>query len=1085
MHAGGPKHILRRRSRSHASSTPLGLLDAPWSRASGAAVRRRSGAAEKVRSPPSPPQSGRPAARSRSRPASPTPRRSPRGLAWRSRCARRRPRTSQLTDDGQRETINGPPTGRFSVQVKLPASLKEGTYFVRAVRRHLRQSSAGCRFTTRKLTVKKATTPAPGRPTARRRHDAPGQRRDAGRAPRRREPGGTGTRRLFLSPNRATAGLRRPRVHQGRRPCSTTAAVDALTELGEATASASRPRSDSCPLTPPTSTTTRPSCSSTRPATSSTTRSRPRSRPTSAPAAASSASAPRSTPSRSWDVLRPTCSARAPRRDPTTAKQATIKVADRGHDASASAAGVLEAHRPLVQLRRERPRPLARARHGRREHLQRRHDGALDRPPDRLVQGLPGRPLLLHGRWAPPPTFADADFRKHLGGARSSGRPAGRPGLQRLRRDRARQLPADEDLGAAEPQRADRLRPAARRPHHADRPRRPGAPARPGQAARRRSSPTLPVYTNSEDGLYGPAIDNDFATNKWVYLYYAPPTVSITKCDGTTADVTTADRLRARRTAADPCVWQDHVGRLLPALALQVRRRREPVRWTSPSEQKIIQVANNRGACCHVAGDIDFDKHNNLWLVTGDDTPAGGGNSGGFSPHNDSKTDEFQTIRVNNATGGTFTLTFNGQTTAPIAVQRDRGRDPGGARGARATSAHDDIDVTGNAINARRNQTVAFDGQLAEQDVPPLVGQRHGLTGTGADRRDRHHAGGRPVQRAARRRPAHGAEHQRPARQGAAHQGQRRRLATTIPRGNLFPRRRRRKTRPEIYAMGFRNPFRIQVDDERRRLRDGLLAGLQRARELPRPGRHRPRRDRPQAVQLRLAALLRARPAVLPVELQRVAPAGRRRPSRTSATTRRRARQNTSRWNTGRRRSDYARRSPSRTSGTRTATTRRTRRSARRASRTTTAPGGTCPQLFPELFTGGVAPHGAAQYEFDAANPSETKFPPYYDGSCHLRRVRPGHAARDPARHAGQDLQDQPDAQLRPGASQPHRLPFECDNPMDMQFGADGDFYLLTYGDGFFAANAGRRHVQVGVRQGPARADGRAHADRDRRSPPR
>ena len=30
-----------------------------------------------------------------------------------------------------------------------------------------------------------------------------------------------------------------------------------------------------------------------------------------------------------------------------------------------------------------------------------------------------------------------------------------------------------------------------------------------------------------------------------------------------------------------------------------------------------------------------FDSNNNLWLVTGDDTPAGGGGSGGFSPHND------------------------------------------------------------------------------------------------------------------------------------------------------------------------------------------------------------------------------------------------------------------------------------------------------------------------------------------------------------------------------------------------------------------------------------------------------------------
>ena len=60
---------------------------------------------------------------------------------------------------------------------------------------------------------------------------------------------------------------------------------------------------------------------------------------------------------------------------------------------------------------------------------------------------------------------------------------------------------------------------------------------------------------------------------------------------------------------------------------------------------------------------------------------------------------------------------------------------------------------------------------------------------------------------------------------------------------------------------------------------------------------------------------------------------------------------------------------------------------------------------------------------------------------------------------------------LNCGAVQSNRTqPFECDNPNDMQFGADGAFYLLTYGDGFFAANAGRGHVQVGVRQGPARA---------------
>ena len=47
-------------------------------------------------------------------------------------------------------------------------------------------------------------------------------------------------------------------------------------------------------------------------------------------------------------------------------------------------------------------------------------------------------------------------------------------------------------------------------------------------------------------------------------------------------------------------------------------------------------------------------------------------------------------------------------------------------------------------------------------------------------------------------------------------------------------------------------------------------------------------------------------------------------------------------------------------------------------------PVGACPQLFPELFTGGVGPHGTAPYDYDPANPSTTKFPPYYDGASIL-----------------------------------------------------------------------------------------------------
>ena len=60
-----------------------------------------------------------------------------------------------------RKTLKARKTGNYTVQVKLPASLREGAYFVRACADVSGRSTA-CRFTTRKLTVKKAATqPAP------------------------------------------------------------------------------------------------------------------------------------------------------------------------------------------------------------------------------------------------------------------------------------------------------------------------------------------------------------------------------------------------------------------------------------------------------------------------------------------------------------------------------------------------------------------------------------------------------------------------------------------------------------------------------------------------------------------------------------------------------------------------------------------------------------------------------------------------------------------------------------------------------------------------------------------------------------
>ena len=327
-------------------------------------------------------------------------------------------------------------------------------------------------------------------------------------------------------------------------------------------------------------------------------------------------------------------------------------------------AGVLEPHRRLVQLHGERPRRLARPRHGRRGSVRpqpqgqvrrhrRRHDGR--RPPGRLVQGLQGRPLVLHRprqhrrRASATPTFRSAPRRRdRLGGRR------GRPRLQRLRRDRARELPADQDQR--------RRRTSASRSASTSSP--TGGSSRPTAAAacacttRRRATPTAviadacPVYTNSEDGLYGPAVDNDFATNHWVYLYYAPPIVTdITYSDGTTGHTNDSDGAAPERRARPGRRHQ----RLGPWIGyFQLSRFKfvddapgAPAHLDLASEQQILRVPNNRGACCHVAGDIDFDKHNNLWFVTGDDSAAGSGDAGGLGQSIDQKTDENQTVRVN------------------------------------------------------------------------------------------------------------------------------------------------------------------------------------------------------------------------------------------------------------------------------------------------------------------------------------------------------------------------------------------------------------------------------------------------------
>jgi predicted acyl esterase len=90
-------------------------------------------------------------------------------------------------------------------------------------------------------------------------------------------------------------------------------------------------------------------------------------------------------------------------------------------------------------------------------------------------------------------------------------------------------------------------------------------------------------------------------------------------------------------------------------------------------------------------------------------------------------TNEVQTVQVT-ATGGTFTLTFDGQTTGPIAFD---------ATPAAVDAALEGLSSVGtgavNVTGSSSNYTVTFTGSLARTDVPELTSDGSGLIGTSPD----------------------------------------------------------------------------------------------------------------------------------------------------------------------------------------------------------------------------------------------------------------------------------------------------------------------------------------------------------------
>jgi cytochrome c len=416
-----------------------------------------------------------------------------------------------------------------------------------------------------------------------------------------------------------------------------------------------------------------------------------------------------------------------------------------------------------------------------------------------------------------------------------------------------------------------------------------------GSAGEKTLAARIPVYRHDEEGLQGIAIDPEFADNGWVYVYYSPPLESLEDDPATELDEGLAP------DTGDENTWAQFQGYLrlsrfaFDGSALELA-----------SEQVILEVPVNRGICCHIGGQIDFDAEGNLYLSTGDDTNPF--SSDGYAP-----------------------------------------------------------------LDERPDRNPAFDAQRSAGNTNDLRGKllRIHVDSDGT---------------------------------------------YTIPAGNLFAPGTA-QTRPEIYAMGLRNPFRFSVDRRR-----GVVLLADYAPDAPAANAAR-------------------------------GPAG------------------TGKWVTVRGPSnfgwpycatanlpyvdyDFA----TSTSGLAFDCSAPVNASPRNTG-LLSLPAVTEPDViysyqvsprFPELGAGGIGPMAGPAYYYDATNPSVTKWPPELDGVALFYEWARDYVA---AFHRNEDGSL---ASIESLASE-----FRVDNPIDMEFGPDGALYVLGYGDGYFTANPDARLLRI------------------------
>ena len=121
---------------------------------------------------------------------------------------------------------------------------------------------------------------------------------------------------------------------------------------------------------------------------------------------------------------------------------------------------------------------------------------------------------------------------------------------------------------------------------------------------------TLDVYSGGEDGALGITVDPDFATNRFIYVYYSPQSSDNN----------------------DPANWFNRVSRFTVGADSTI----DPA-----SEKLIVEVPAGRGSDepGHTGGGLDFDLQGNLLLSVGDDVNPHSEPSGGYAPLSERTTD--------------------------------------------------------------------------------------------------------------------------------------------------------------------------------------------------------------------------------------------------------------------------------------------------------------------------------------------------------------------------------------------------------------------------------------------------------------